>query len=159
MHMHAKRSEVAPRGGLGSRWSEVAAFTSAIDAALGKWLADVHRIGLTEYRALAHLAQAPDRELRVNDLAQKVGLNQSSATRLVSRLEEKGVAKRDICPDDGRGVYAVLTGQGEALVREVRGPYEERIGELLRDASAEVRHLDVRQLGDALRRIADTITP
>ncbi|MFD2348280.1 hypothetical protein ACFSTC_01095 [Nonomuraea ferruginea] len=76
--------------GLGSQWSQVAAFTSAIDTALGKWLVDVHRIGLTEYRALAHLTQAPDKELRVNDLAQKIGLNQSSATRLVSRAGEQG---------------------------------------------------------------------
>ncbi|HLU75723.1 MAG TPA: MarR family transcriptional regulator [Nonomuraea sp.] len=145
--------------GLGSQWSQVAAFTSAIDAALGKWLTDTHRIGLTEYRALALLAQASDKELRVNDLAQRIGLNQSSATRLVSRLETKGVAVRDVCPDDGRGVYAVLTEQGEALVREVRESYEERIGELLRGAPVEVPHVDVRRLGDALRQIADLVTP
>ncbi|MDA0647325.1 MarR family winged helix-turn-helix transcriptional regulator [Nonomuraea ferruginea] len=145
--------------GLGSQWSQVAAFTSAIDTALGKWLVDVHRIGLTEYRALAHLTQAPDKELRVNDLAQKIGLNQSSATRLVSRLESKGVARRDVCADDGRGVYAVLTPEGEALAREVRASYDERIGELLASASAEAPHVDVRLLGTALRQIADVVTP
>jgi DNA-binding MarR family transcriptional regulator len=158
MRMQVPGLGSTPYGGLGSQWSQVAVFVSAIDAALGKWLTDAHRIGLTDYRALTHLAQATDKELRVNDLAQRLGLNQSSVTRLVSRLEEKGLARRDVCPDDGRGVYAVITEQGESLVREVRGPYEERIGELLRDASGEVLHLDVQGLGDTLHRVADAVT-
>ncbi|WP_248580433.1 MarR family transcriptional regulator [Nocardioides sp. InS609-2] len=140
-------------------WSKVAAFASAVDASLDKWLADTHRIGLTEFRALTFLSQARDRELRVNDLAQRVGLNQSSTTRLVSRLEAKGLARRDVCEDDGRGVYAVITDQGETLFREVRGPYEDRLHELLSKAAVHFPQLDVRLLGHALREVESLITP
>ncbi|WP_369374029.1 MarR family winged helix-turn-helix transcriptional regulator [Promicromonospora sp. Populi] len=112
-------------------WSRVTAFASAVDASLDKWLADSYRIGLTEYRALGHLSLASDKELRVSDLAQQVGLNPSSTTRLVSRLEAKGLARRDVCSDDGRGVYAVIEDHGEEVLREVRAPYEAQLQSLL----------------------------
>lgn len=157
--MHMQASDSLSIGELSSAWSQAAGFVSAMDATLGKWLTDAHGVGLTEYRALALLTQAADKELRVSDLAQRVGLNQSSATRLVSRLEAKGLTRRDVCPDDGRGVYAVITERGEGLTRAIRGPYEKRIAELLTEASAHVPQLDVHQLSRALQNIAQQVAP
>lgn len=145
--------------GVSSDWSQVAVFAAAVDASLDKWLMDRHNIGLTEYRAIAHLSQASDKELRVNDLAVKVGLNQSSVTRLVSRLQAKGLTYRDVCPDDGRGVYAVITEQGQALLREAGTAYSERVRELLENASAHFPQLDTRRLGQALSSIAVLVPP
>lgn len=158
MHMQPSANGITPAGGVSSAWSQVTAFVSAVDASLGRWLTDAYRVGLTEYRALVHLSQAADKELRVNDLAQRVGLNQSSVTRLVSRLEAKGLTRRDICPDDGRGVYAVITEQGEALVKRVRGPYEERVRELLGSAAVHFPQVDARQLSQALGDIGRLLT-
>lgn len=159
MHMQASAKGSATVDGLSSAWSQVAVFASAVDASLGKWLADTYRIGLTEYRALVHLAKAADKELRVNDLAQRVGLNQSSVTRLVSRLEAKGLTRRDICPDDRRGVYAVITEQAEALLQEVRGPYEQQVRDLLSDVATHYPQLDASQLSRALSDIGNAVSP
>lgn len=159
MHMQLSASDASLGPVVSAAWSKVAAFASAVDASLDKWLAENHRVGLTEFRALAFVSQASDKELRVNDLAQRVGLNQSSATRLVSRLEAKGLARRDVCEDDGRGVYAVITEQGEALLREVREPYEDRVRELLGKASLHFPHLDVKQLRRALADLEGLIAP
>lgn len=143
--MHMQLSEQNPA----ADWSAVAAFASAVDASLDKWLADTHRVGLTEFRALTLVARESDKELRVNELAHRVGLNQSSATRLVSRLETKGLARRDVCSDDGRGVYAVITPQGEELVSQARQPFEERVHALLTDPTRHFPHLDVARLTGA----------
>ncbi|MFG2101014.1 MarR family winged helix-turn-helix transcriptional regulator [Micromonospora echinaurantiaca] len=159
MHMQSSTPGVTPAGGVSSAWSQVAAFASAVDASLGRWLTDAYRVGLTEYRALVYLSQAADKELRVNDLAQRVGLNQSSVTRLVSRLEAKGLTRRDICLDDGRGVYAVITEQGEALLKQVRGPYEQRVRELLGNVGVHFPQLDARQLGQALGDVGRLLVP
>ncbi len=160
MHMHVSNHEDPTSvGGLRAAWSQVAVFASAMDASLGKWLTDTRGIGLTDYRALVHLSQASDKELRVNELAQRIGLNQSSATRLVSRLEAKNLTYRDTCPDDGRGVYAVITERGEAMLREVRGIYEERVRELLGNMSAYFPELDAHQLTGALRDISNLTSP
>lgn len=160
MHMQVSNpKDSTPIGDLSAAWSQVAAFASAMDASLGRWLTETHRIGLTDYRALEHLSQASDKELRVNDLAQRAGLNQSSVTRLVSRLEAKNLTYRDTCPDDGRGVYAVITEQGEALLREVQGAYEERVRWLLGNMRAHYPELDARQVTRAMRDISDLLSP
>ncbi|WP_262391451.1 MarR family winged helix-turn-helix transcriptional regulator [Nocardiopsis sp. CNR-923] len=121
---------------MSSDWSRVAAFVAAVDANLGAWLTEHHGVGLTEFRAVTHLSQSPDKELRVNDLAHRVNLSQSSTTRLVSRLEARGLARRDVCSEDGRGVYAVITEEGEALLRAARAPFDERLAGLLANAAA-----------------------
>lgn len=72
-------------------------------------------------------------------------------------MEAKGLSRRDICPDDGRGVYAVMTEQGENLVEEVRGPYEERVRELLARGATHYPQLDAKQLSRALRDIGNLV--
>nr|WP_221380636.1 MarR family transcriptional regulator [Actinoplanes polyasparticus] len=156
MYMQTRSSEAGPEV-ISAIWSQVASFTSAVDAGLGKWLNDAYRVGLTEYRALTYLSQAADKELRVNDLAQRISLNQSSVTRLVSRLEGKGLVRRDTCPDDGRGIYAVITEQGEALVARVRGPYEQHVRDLLGNMDGHFPQMDARQLSRALSDISALI--
>lgn len=137
----------------GSAWSRVAAFASAVDANLDKWLGDNYRLGLTEYRALMLLSQASDKELRIAVLAQRVGLTSTSTTRLVSRLESKGHARRDVCMDDGRGVYAVIDEPGEALLREVSEPFEARVQDLLSNPTKHFPHLDAGRVATALTEV------
>ena len=72
---------------LKTSWEQVVAAVSAIDTSIGKWLTAQHNIGLTEYRALEHISASPMHELRITELAQKLGLNQSSVTRLVGRMD------------------------------------------------------------------------
>lgn len=142
-----------------SAWYRVAAFTSAVDANLDKWLGDNYRLGLTEYRALTFLSQALDKELRITVLAQRVGLTSTSTTRLVSRLEAKGHARRDVCEDDGRGVYAVIDEPGETLLREVRESFEARVRDLLSDPAKHFPHLDADLVALALAEVSVLVKP
>lgn len=160
MHMQVtSQEEVNPREDLSSSWSQVAVFAAAVDASLGKWLTDSHGIGLTDYRALAHLQRAPGKELRVSELAHLIGLNQSSVTRLVSRLEAKNMTYRDTCPDDGRGIYAVITEHGESLLGELQGPYVDKVHHILGNIGTHFPELDAHQLADALRDVSTLATP
>src|ERR1700745_1367011 len=64
------------------------------------------------YEILVMLSNAPDRTLRMSDLA---GATQSSPSRLshaVARLEAEGWIRRQDCPTDRRGALAVLTDKG-----------------------------------------------
>ncbi|GAA1718061.1 MarR family winged helix-turn-helix transcriptional regulator [Brachybacterium phenoliresistens] len=130
-----------------------------MDASLDKWLGDNYRLGLTEYRALTLLSRESDKELRIAVLAQRVGLTSTSTTRLVSRLESKGHARRDVCADDGRGVYAVIDESGEALLREVREPFEARVHDLLSNPVKHFPHLDTGLVASALAEVGALIKP
>ena len=54
--------------------------------------------------------------LRLHDLATQLDLSNSGASRLVDRLEGRGLVSRVACDTDRRGAYAVITDQGRALV-------------------------------------------
>lgn len=140
-------------------WSRVSSLAAAVDTNLDRWLTDTYRLGLTDFRALTLLGQSSDKEMRVNDLAQQIGLNPSSATRLVSRLETKGLAYRDVCQDDGRGVYAVINQAGEALLGETRAPFETRVRELLEKSGAHLPQLDPRSIATALSEVSGLLAP
>lgn len=134
MHKHGNRRWEGHLQEPGASWTTVVATVGEIETTLNKWLSQHHGLGLTDYRALTLLSEASDHELRITELATQVGLNQSSTTRLVVRLETKGLVVRDSCPDDGRGIYAVITEPGLALVRELTETYNERLEALLTSA-------------------------
>jgi DNA-binding MarR family transcriptional regulator len=76
------------------------------------------RLPLSWYDALLTLRQAPQRRLRLQDLARSVVLSQSRISRLVASMERAGFVRREPSPGDGRGAYAVLTDRGRQSLRE-----------------------------------------
>jgi len=82
-----------------------------------------HDLPLTSFDVLAQLDNAPDRQLRMSELADAVLLSRSGLTRLVERLESRGLIERRECSEDARGAFAVLTEEGEARLRDARGTH------------------------------------
>lgn len=85
----------------------------ALEAELG----EAHQLPLASYDVLVQLTEAPDRRLRMTELADRVLLSRSGITRLVDRLEREGLVRRDPCLDDARGLYAVATDEGVDRLR------------------------------------------
>jgi DNA-binding MarR family transcriptional regulator len=79
------------------------------------------------YDVLIELAEAPERRLRMSDLARKVVLSRSGLTRLVDKLEGAGMLLREATPGDGRGAFAVLTDDGMAALRKAWPVYAQGI--------------------------------
>ncbi len=77
-----------------------------------------HGMSLPYYEVLLYLAQAPDRRLRMTDLARSVLLSPSGLTRLVDRLERDAMVERAPCLTDARSMYAVLTEGGYERFRQ-----------------------------------------
>ena len=72
------------------------------------------------YDVLLQLAEAPERRLRMAELADRVLLSRSGLTRLVDRLAAEGLVTREPFPDDARGPYTVLTDAGLDRLRRGR---------------------------------------
>ncbi|GAB2925423.1 MarR family winged helix-turn-helix transcriptional regulator [Nonomuraea fastidiosa] len=138
-------------GDITATWQRVLLLHSQVESRLAAALQRKHGVGLSEYRALGHLAASPASELRMQELADKLGLNQSSVTRLVARLNAADFAYRDLCPDDKRGVYAVITDAGRARYAEARRTYEEALQAALAEAGKADPHLTA-----ALTALAET---
>src|SRR4051812_16419787 len=93
-----------------------AALAKQLDAELDA----AHGIPLSSYEVLINLQAAPDRRLRMADLADRALLSRSGMTRLVHRLERQGLLVRDTCARDARGGFAVLTDAGGAPLAQAR---------------------------------------
>lgn len=114
-------------------WLDLIQIVGNVEADLGKVLQAQHGLGLSEYRALDILARSPDSELRMQDLASHLRLNQSSVSRMVERLVRAGLTVRDLCPDDKRGVYTVLTEQGRERLERAQPDYESALDAALKE--------------------------
>ena len=68
------------------------------------------------YVILARLSEAPDRAMRMSDLAEHSQSSRSRLSHAIARLEEKGWVRRESCPTDRRGTVAVLTDEGFAAL-------------------------------------------
>lgn len=73
-------------------------------------------LSLADYQTLAMLSEAPDRTLRMSDLAAQTWSSRSRLSHAVDRLEARGWVRRVSCPSDKRGAYAHLTDAGFAAL-------------------------------------------
>ena len=97
-------------------WRAYLAATRLLYEELERQLQQEAGIPVTYYEILVTLSEAPDRTVRMRDLAD---LTRSSASRLshaVSRLEEAGWVERVLCVTDRRGALAHLTDKGFAAL-------------------------------------------
>lgn len=108
-----------------------------------------HGLSLPAYEVLAHLSEAPQRRLRMSDLAQFAVLTPSGLTRLVDKLARDGLVERTRCAGDARVVYAVLTPAG---LRRLKDAYPTH----LRGVRA---HLVDRLTKRQLEALADALAP
>lgn len=120
-------------------WDQVVTLHGMVTNRLAKEMQRRHGIGLSEYQALCRLAQVDDGELRMQELAELIGLNQSSVSRLVARLESAGLTHRDLCPKDRRGVYTVITEEGRALQGKAEPTYQQALTKALDEATTDAR--------------------
>ncbi|MCW2616327.1 MAG: transcriptional regulator, MarR family [Frankiales bacterium] len=115
-------------------------------------LVQEHDLPLASYDVLVQLSEAPDRRLRMTELADRVLLSRSGLTRLADRLERDGLLARQACPSDARGTLAVLTDAGLERLRaawptHLRGVAEHVTGKLTPD--------EVVQLSTLLGKLVD----
>jgi DNA-binding MarR family transcriptional regulator len=70
----------------------------------------------TYYEILVVLSEVPGRELRMRELAELTRSSPSRLSHAIARLEDRGWVRRRECPDDKRGQFATLTGEGLAAL-------------------------------------------
>jgi DNA-binding MarR family transcriptional regulator len=93
-------------------WAALGALHGRVEQQLARALQQRHGLGLSDYRALGYLSAADHGGMRMSELADALGLNESSVSRLADRLERAGLTERCVCEDDRRGVYAFITEAG-----------------------------------------------
>lgn len=76
------------------------------------------KLGMVEYQVLAMLSGSPNRTMRMSSLAEVTNASLSRLSRVVTRLESRGLVRREPDPTDGRFTNAILTVDGFQTLAE-----------------------------------------
>jgi DNA-binding MarR family transcriptional regulator len=114
-----------------------------------------HQLSLAEYEVLAQLSQSPGERARMSELAQLAVVSKSRLTHLVDRMVERGFVERERCPNDRRGLFAVLTPAGRTVLEAAAPSHVDSVRRYLIDV---LDRGELRTLGCALGRVVDGLS-
>jgi DNA-binding MarR family transcriptional regulator len=88
---------------------------------------NVHGLNSHDYEILVELSEAPDHRMRMTELADATSQSRSRLSHQISRMENRGLVRRDNCEGDKRGTFAVLTTDGMAAIERVAPDHVENV--------------------------------
>jgi DNA-binding MarR family transcriptional regulator len=133
-------------------WRAVLLAQNRVVRAIDDDLAAAGLVPLTWYDVLLELNSAPDRRLRMQQLAERVVLSRSRVSRLVDELERHGLVERRADPDDGRAILACLTPEGRRALRRAAPTYLRGIE---RHFTSQLTDAEQRTIASALQKVID----
>ncbi len=139
---------------LAQSWCALSLLHGRIETHVERALQSGHGLSTREYSLLDVLSRQHDGEgghLQMKQVADAVVLSQSATTRLVSRLEDRGLLSRYLCPTDRRGIYTDVTPAGKALLDEARSTNDTALREALDTAAQNPELAPLVQAVETLR--------
>ena len=115
-------------------WRALARLMARLPAALDRQLQRDAQLSYVEYYVLADLSERPGRSMRLFHLAEMVNVELSRLSHMISRLERRGLVRREPDPTDRRSTLAILTDEGYEHLVAVAPGHVERVRDLLIDA-------------------------
>jgi DNA-binding MarR family transcriptional regulator len=112
----------------------------------------MHSTGISHayYEILVALSETPGRMMRMSELADRCLSSRSRLSHAVSRLEERGWIRRQVCAEDGRGQLAVLTDDGFAALEAAAPVHVESVRTHLFDQLTPQQVDHMRDIGETL---------
>ena len=112
----------------------------------------IHATGISHayYEILVQLSETEGRSLRMSELADRCLSSRSRLSHAVSRLEERGWVRRQVCAEDGRGQLAVLTDAGFAALEAAAPVHVESVRTHLFDQLSPAQVAALRDIGETL---------
>ncbi len=135
-------------------WRAYLVGTTLLMERLDRDLRENHDLSAPEYEILVRLSEAPDRMLRMAEIADSVKNSRSRITHTVARMEREGLVERRQCATDGRGVLAVLTDKGFALLEDAAPVHVESVRAALIDV---VEGKDLEAIGRAFTAVVEAL--
>lgn len=108
------------------------------------------------YGLLVQLSQAPERRLRMTELACGAKITRSRLSHAIARLERNGWVRREDCPSDRRGQNAVLTDAGYAMLAASAPGHVDAVRQAIFDRLTPEQ---VQALGETMEIIAEGLQP
>jgi DNA-binding MarR family transcriptional regulator len=135
-------------------WLSVVRLMTWLPWSIDQQLQRDSKLGMVEYQVLAMLSESPERTRRMSSLAEVTNASLSRLSRVVKRLEERGLVRREPDPTDGRFTNAILTEDGFQSLAEAAPGHLEHVRSLVIDVLTPE---SLRRLGRDADRILSRI--
>ena len=93
-------------------WRHLLASIRKINRGMEETLLACGEISISEYSVLVSLSEAPNKTLRLRELCSELDWDRSRASHQITRMEKRGLVRKERCSGDARGVEVVLTDTG-----------------------------------------------
>ena len=131
-------------------WLSVVRLMTWLPWSIDQQLQRDSNLAMVEYQVIAMLSESSRRTMRMSSLAEVTNASLSRLSRVVKRLEDRGLVRREPDPSDGRFTLAILTDEGLQTIVEAAPAHVAHVRSLVIDAlSAE----QLRRLGRDAERI------
>ena len=137
-------------------WKKLIAVVELLPGTLESQLQRDSGLSHFEYFTLAMLSEAPDRTLRMTSLAAQTNATLARLSHVVTRLEKRGLVRREACAEDRRATNAILTPAGWTTV-EAAAPGH--VATVLATVIDPLTSTDVADLDRIMGRILDVLDP
>lgn len=111
-----------------------------------------HDLSLDDYAILSSLSEADGGRLRFGELADVLRVPKAHITYRFRRLEGQGLVRREACPTDARGAYAVLTADGRCRIEQAAPAH---VASVRRHVLDHLTGAELAAVGRAMRAIVD----
>ncbi|WNI14436.1 MarR family winged helix-turn-helix transcriptional regulator [Actinacidiphila sp. ITFR-21] len=127
---------------LADSWCALSVLHGRIESHIERALQAGHGLSVREYSLLDVLSRQHEGKggrMQMRQVADAVVLSQSATTRLVTRLEERALLSRYLCPTDRRGIYTDVTPAGLELLEAARPTNSAALREALDQAALDAQ--------------------
>jgi DNA-binding MarR family transcriptional regulator len=108
------------------------------------------------YGLLVVLSETPRRRMRMTELARQAKITRSRLSHAIARLEKNGWVRREECPSDKRGQFAVLTDAGLEVLRQAAPGHVAAVRQALFDRLTSEQQ---KSLGEIMQIVAEGLQP
>ncbi len=140
-------------------WKAVRDLGQPLWTALGRDLQRESGLSMADYQVLVVLSESPGSVLAYRDLADATGWEKSRLSHHITRMEKRGLVRREGCADDGRSANVVLTAQGRECIESAAPGHVESVRHLVIDQLTEEQIDALVSIAEQIARVLETCPP
>jgi DNA-binding MarR family transcriptional regulator len=140
-------------------WKAVRDLGQPLWTALGRELQRESGLSMADYEVLVVLSESPGSVLAYRDLAEATGWEKSRLSHHITRMERRGLVRREGCETDARSANVVLTEPGRACIESAAPGHVQSVRRLLIDQLTGQQIDALIAIGDQISKVLEACPP
>ncbi len=121
-----------------------------LESHLSRTLAAGSDLSMADFGVLVHLTDVPDGRQRAYELGRALQWEKSRVSHHLTRMEKRGLVRRENCPTDARGAFVVVTDEGRRAIEAAAPDHVAEVRRLVFDVLTPAQVTAMREISEAV---------